>query len=505
MTDDAAVRRVTIVGGGFSGVTAAIQLVRGSPVPLAVTIVEPRAQPGPGLAYSADDPDHRLNGPLWSHSVLAEDASHFARWCERSGILARDRHALAGDGNAFVRRADYGRYLAESLREHAHWPATRSTISHLRGRATGAVLAGGTIATSIDAGPPLHSTMLIVATGNPLPRLHPPIAAGLAAHPSVVANPLEPGSLRRIDPTARVLVVGSGLTALDVVSTLLRDAERPGIVVVSRHGLRPRPQPPAAKPMPGIPGAGAASTQAAERPLDRILGQVPRFLLQAGARPTLRAWVRALRARIREVERQGESWHKGFDELRDVVWRAWPLLPIEQKHRFLRRLRTWYDVHRFRAPPQNDALVRAAEAQGRIEFRAARLHAVELSGDGAGLRVRLIDRRGVREGVEAFDAIVNCTGLDAAAGARANPFLWSLVERGALRIDETGIGFGVDAHCRAIGADGRANPSLRVIGPPTAGTFGDPLGVMFIAAQVYRMLPDALDTLAKPTGEGAAG
>ena len=504
MADDLAMRTVTIVGGGFSGVSAAVQLVRASAVPLAVTIVEPREQVGPGLAYSASDPDHRLNGPLWSHSVLAEDASHFTRWCERDGILARDPQAQAADGNAFVRRADYGRYLADSLREHARWPATGSTICHLRGRASGAAFGDGVIATSTDAGPVLHSTMLIVATGNPLPHLQPPIAAELAAYPSVVANPLEPGSLQRIDSRARVLVVGSGLTALDVVSTLLRDVDRPGIVVVSRHGLRPRPQPPAARPGPDIPGAGAASDQAVERPLDRILGQVPPFLLPPGTPPTLRGWVRALRARIREVEVQGESWHKGFDDLRDVVWRAWPLLPIEQKRRFLRRLRAWYDVHRFRAPPQNDAIVRAAEAQGRIEFRAARLRAVAPLADGARFEVRLAGHRGAGDRAEVFDAIVNCTGLDAAAGARTNPFLWSLVERGALRIDETGIGFGVDAHCRAIGADGRANPSLRVIGPPTAGTFGDPLGAMFIAAQVYRMLPDALDTLAKASGEGAA-
>ena len=85
----------------------------------------------------------------------------------------------------------------------------------------------------------------------------------------------------------------------------------------------------------------------------------------------------------------------------------------------------------------------------------------------------------------------------AAAGLRANPFLASLVDDGWLRVDDVGIGLAVDAHCSAIGADACARPALRVIGPPTAGTFGDPLGVMFIAAQVYRMLPDALAFLAQ--------
>jgi len=480
------VRRITIVGGGFSGATAAVQLVRASPVPLAVTIVEPRETAGPGLAYSAVDRDHRLNGPAWGHSLLPEDGGHFTRWCEAEGVLRRDPEAVAPDGNAFVRRGDYGRYLAATLAAHARWPATGSTIEHLRDRARLAVIDGDAIETRTEAGRSLDSAMLIVATGNPLPRLQAPFAPSLAGHPSVIENPLDPAWLGHVDSLARVLVVGSGLTALDIVSTLVRAGHRGGIVVMSRRGLRPRPQPPVVDP-----GDGSAPP----RPLDRIMGDVPAFLLSAAAPPTLRAWVRALRERIREVEAGGESWHKGFDELRDVVWRAWPLLPAGEQRRFLRSMRTWYDVHRFRAPPQNDAMVRAAEARGAVEFRAARLRSVEAAAGQRTLRVRLAPRGGDDDRVESFDAVVNCTGLDAAAGVRANPFLASLVADGALRVDSSGIGFAVDTNCRAIGADGRPNASLRVVGPPTAGTFGDPLGVMFIVAQVCRMLPDVFDAL----------
>lgn len=496
MGEDHVVSRVTIVGGGFSGASAAVQLVRASPMPLAITIVEPRERAGPGLAYSASDPDHRLNGPTWSHSIVPGDAEHFTRWCDANSILRRDADAVVADGNAFVRRADYGDYLAEALRAHARWPATGSTIAHLRDLAVEAVPGDDRVAIRTASGRTLDSDMLFVATGNPLPRLQDPLAGSLAGHPSVIGNPLDTGSLARIDPQARVLVVGSGLTALDVVSTLVRAGHRGEVVVVSRHGLRPRPQPPVATPGGTVARGLDAPGAAAQAPLERIMGPVPAFLLR-DASPTLRGWVRALRARIREVEAQGESWHKGFDELRDAVWRAWPLLPAGEQRRFLRRMRTWYDVHRFRAPPQNDALVRAAEARGGVEFRAARMRSVEPAGGGASLRARFAGRDGAGERTETYDAIVNCTGLDAAAGLRANPFLASLVDDGWLRVDDVGIGLAVDPHCSAIGADACARPALRVIGPPTAGTFGDPLGVMFIAAQVYRMLPDALAFLAQ--------
>jgi uncharacterized NAD(P)/FAD-binding protein YdhS len=74
----------------------------------------------------------------------------------------------------------------------------------------------------------------------------------------------------------------------------------------------------------------------------------------------------------------------------------------------------------------------------------------------------------------------------------ANPFLAHAGAGGWLRRDRLGWGLEVDARCRAVGADGVARNSLRVFGPPSAGHFGDPLGVAFIGAQVQRVLPDLL-------------
>jgi uncharacterized NAD(P)/FAD-binding protein YdhS len=146
-------------------------------------------------------------------------------------------------------------------------------------------------------------------------------------------------------------------------------------------------------------------------------------------------------------------------------------------------------MHRFRTPPMTDARVRAAEAAGQVRYRAARVQSVSALPDGS-LQACWTDADGPK--VRRFDAVFNCTGLDAAAQAGDNPLLASLYEQGLLQADAAGLGFAVDANGCALGADGRPQPRLRVIGPPTAGTFGDPLGAMFIAAQVHRMLPDWL-------------
>jgi uncharacterized NAD(P)/FAD-binding protein YdhS len=94
-----------------------------------------------------------------------------------------------------------------------------------------------------------------------------------------------------------------------------------------------------------------------------------------------------------------------------------------------------------------------------------------------------------------YDYVVNCTGLDHASSWRTNPVLRSLVQQKLLTRHATGLGFEVGGNCEAIDAAGATQPNLRVIGPPTVGVFGDPLGAPFIAAQVQRMLPDLMHTL----------
>ncbi len=484
-------RAVTIVGGGLSGTSAALQLLRHANVPLAVRVVEARASVGPGLAYSATDADHRLNAPSDPHSVLPEDPGHFTRWWQDQDLRSRDPEACLPSGAVFARRRDYGDYLAATFAARAASAEGGSTLQHVRDRAIGARAdrADGALSVSTEGGLRLMSELLIVATGNPAPRLPSFFDPGLLGHPAVVGDPLRDFGLARIDPTARVLVVGTGLTALDVLSTLVRSGHRGAVVAVSRRGLRPRRHAPAVLG-PNVPAP------ATERPLDRITGPVPLYWATSDGPPTALGVLRRMRRRIDMLSAQDQTWHAAIDELRDSLWQIWPLWPAAEKQRFLRALRPWYDVHRFRAPPQNDALVRRAEAEGRVAFRAARVLAIKAPAGSTGLTVRFSAPGAPAAHIEHFDAVVNCTGLDAAAGATSNPFLAALVDQGWLRVDDTRLGFAVDARCRAVDAAGRAQDRVRVIGPPTAGAFADPLGVVFITAQIHRLVPDVLRTLA---------
>lgn len=484
-------RRVTVIGGGFSGASVAVQLVRASTVPLAITIVEPRADVGCGLAHSADDPDHRLNGTPLQHFVDPADPESFSRWCTEQRIAQKDPGSIAPDASLFVRRKDFGAFVAETVRAHAQWP-TGSTIRHLRDVVTDVVTdvqtTAGTLTVRTAENGAHTPDMVIVATGNALPRLPAEFAAAFNDHPAVVAAPTDLERVRAIPKSARVLVLGSGLTALDILSTLLRSGHEGSITAVSRRGLRPAPQ------------RAQVATQnkiSVAELLARVEGPVAPFILSAGNPPTMRRLLRALRERIRTVEAAGDLWYTPYDELRDVLWQVWATVPMHEKHRFHKRLRPWWDAYRLRAPPQNEALVRGAEASGRVVFRTTRVRSVAQASDGA-IQVVLHDRDALYEKTDSFDAVINCTGLDSTAGARDNPALAALLRGGLISVDATGIGFAVDDSCRAIGADGRAHDALRIIGPPTHGTFGDQVGTPFIAARIRRSLPSMLGALQHP-------
>ena len=122
-------RRIIIVGGGAAGTLIAISLAQLTTNPTEIVIFEPRARLGEGVAYSTNDDRHLLNVPAAGMSALVDDVRHFARW---SNV----------DGDSFVPRRTYARYLRETLESqiqanphvslrHVQQPARRITTSPL--------------------------------------------------------------------------------------------------------------------------------------------------------------------------------------------------------------------------------------------------------------------------------------------------------------------------------------------------------------------------------------
>jgi len=385
----------------------------------------------------------------------------------------------------FPLRLDFARFLAPAFADCAQYNPSGSQMSPARARVVGVTASPDGLELDLrdDAGngSVLHADQLLLATGNAAPSL-PAALAPYVDHPAMIASPWQNARFDQIDRDAAVTVMGSSLTSVDVLASLMRRGHRGQITVFSRRGLRPREQRPPEPPPEPLPESWL---------LDRINGRVPGWLSSVLRKnPSVRAVLAATRERIRNGIAAGEAWQVGFDELRDVVWQIWPQLPTEQQLRFLRQLRPWYDVHRFRLSPATEALVTPAIERGQIRVVAARLERIEdaTCNGQAALSVYLAGSTDLHSPIQT-DVFINCAGLDILREPPADSLEAALLASGILSRHPTGLGFRVDGHHRVLDSQGLANQRIRLIGPATAGCFGDPLGAMFISVQINRLLP----------------
>ena len=465
---------VAVVGGGYTGAVFAIYLSRMVGRPLEIAIVEPRARPGCGVAFDTDDPDLRLNAPLPVHFVYPDAPKHLGDWYAGEGGPARDPGALAADGSIYMRRGDFGRYVEEQFRVHVDSNPSGSKLRHVRSRVLAARWTSGGYSLTLEGERTLSAGLTVLASGYDRPRVPPPFDSAISGHAGFFADPWDTARIRKIHADARVLVLGMAQTASDVIAMLLRSGHKGPVTAVSRHGLYPRRRPPAVfRPPPDV--------------VERVVRPVSLFTAAHGRHASVNSLLRTLRSEARRSEAAGGTWVDPFGDLKDSVWDLWPALPLVEKRRFLRHLRTWYDAHRFQLPPQIDMRIAAAEAGGQISFEAAFCESAAC--DNGALSVTLRQRGSGERRRKAFDAIVNCTGPGMRPDQSENPLVVNLVARGYATPHPVGVGFNVDEECRAIGADGRADPHLRIVGPLTYGAFADQQGAAFIALRLYRIMP----------------
>ncbi len=278
---------VAIIGGGFTGAVVAANLARNT-IGQAVDIIvfEPRARLGAGLAYDTSDPAHRINVPAARMSLLPDEPDDFLHWLEAEGEPRDDQDALAEDGNLYPRRAVFGRYVGDFIASFLR----SGQVRHYRERVVQIIRVGDQWRIKADGGTDILACIAIVATTHPAPSAPRNIAKALAGHPRFVADSTLSDALSVIRENDRVLVIGNGLTAADVIASLRCRGHHGPITALSRRGLRSR---------------GHATTT-----------QEPYGDFFTDPSTTALSLLRRVRLAIREAQAAGNCWHAVFDALR---------------------------------------------------------------------------------------------------------------------------------------------------------------------------------------------
>ena len=325
-------RSIAIVGAGFTGSVLAAHLLRGAQTPTSIHLIERAAAIGSGVAYSTPNSRHLLNVRAYNMSAFPDDPRHFLRW-----LWARDEGgAIPPSGHAFVSRACYGAYIQDVLAEARASAPPHVTLNVVHGETVDILPRARGVHLRLSSGASLAADTVALCTG------HFPPSPPAAATPEVlgtgrfITDPWDLPAVAAIDPDDPVLILGTGLTMVDTVLTLADQGHRGPVVAVSRRGLLPL-------------------AHEETRPFKSFLcpDVMPRTVLDV---------LIALKADVRRARAAGIDWRSAFDALRPYHHRIWRFLPLEERRRFLRHARPFWDVHRHRVAPEVGARIDAARA-----------------------------------------------------------------------------------------------------------------------------------------------
>nr|WP_173576479.1 FAD/NAD(P)-binding protein [Acetobacter fallax] len=488
--------KIVIVGGGASGALAALQLAQWI-APTEILVVEPRAQIGRGIAYSTQNPAHLLNVRAGNISVFPDKPDDFVSWLQ-------EKTDFPADPSAFAPRRLWGEYLTERFEEtgirHCHasvrqitvddktvcltlkylsksealqdahdsrgalpFPGRRQSLRHpveLKGTkdATPFYGAQGNAPEQDNPGDfekhpvsddqTLITGKVILATGHFLPVDVPQISETVRRDGRYIRNIWDqwPGLPETHAP---VVLIGTGLTAVDALLRLRSDGYQGTVIMISRHGLLSSSHGPAESVRESV-----------------IPPETP---------PSALAYLKA----FRQALASGQSWRAGVDSLRGVSNHLWARLPSQEKQRFRRHLLHLWNTSRHRMAPQVAHSVTEDLARGRLIVRKGNVYAIEDSENSLSVKVR------VREGTDSIQAalVMNCSGPDTNYKRVQSPVLNSLFKTGLAKPDESGVALATDAKGALINASGNVSNLLYAIGPLRAGSLFETTAIPEIRQQ----------------------
>ncbi|MCZ8133367.1 MAG: FAD/NAD(P)-binding protein [Steroidobacteraceae bacterium] len=441
---------VAIVGSGFCGTVAAIHLLRNPALArLRILLIERPGHGVGGVAYDVASPNLVLNVPTLRMSAFDDAPDDFLEFL-------RTREPAA-EPYGHARRCDYGEYLAARLDQ-----AARAALERTGGTITVEPLAGrvrdlqrdalGRLHLVVDTGAATLEVLadaVLLATG-PLPASPPAWLEPWMLDEHRYADAWTPGATAPDERGGTIVLLGTGLTMVDLAVELRSAGHAGPIVAVSRHGLLPRTDdgpvpPPRGDELPPEVAAALADEPAYAR------------------RARVAELARALHRRGRELRAEGRDWRTLIGAVRARLPELWHRLDAVERARFLRHARVYWDVHRHRLPATLAVRVEQEALGGQLEIVAGRV--THAGRDPGGLRLRVAPRGGGEPRELLAARVVNCTGAGPATRVSFGLPWLPLVERGWVATDAAALGVYTDPDGRLLDATLAAHPDLWYAGP----------------------------------------
>jgi uncharacterized NAD(P)/FAD-binding protein YdhS len=435
---------ILIIGGGASGCLVALHILRALKTtgPSAnITVVEPSQSLARGVAYSTEHLVHLLNVPAGDMSAFESGPDHFLDYLRK---MHPDLQP-----NSFVPRRWFGEYLESLLKSFGDTQHVRRSAISISRNTQWEV--------KLDDSSTLKADTLILAIGNLKPQAPKEFSDPVIQSAAWMGNAWDDARYRDIHPDARVGVLGTGLTMVDVVKTLRESGHRGKITALSRRGLLPQVHQTKKSPQT------TADFKNTEK-LSQVLSE--------------------FRTLVRRHEQDGGVWQDCMLALRPMTNQIWSRLPDAEKNRFLRHLKPYWEVHRHRQPQESVDFLNDLISRGFLQVKAGRIRAATLN--ASSIELKILNSTNLRDEVLHFDHLINAMGAIADFRHSLDPVISSLQKGGWLVPHHLGLGLSVNENLQIIGKNG-PSPSLYAVGSPTKGQFWESTAIPDIRNQAAKL------------------
>lgn len=438
-------KRITIIGGGASGTLLAVQLLRAAKSePVEINMIEKRSVIGRGVAYSTTDDVHLLNVPASRMGAFADDVAHFMTWLGEKG------YDYGPD--SFVPRRIFGEYLRDVLDNAQDEKHDSVKLNVFEDDAVDISVDSNKAEITLASGETMYSEKAVLAFGNFLPP-HPSVAdLSFTSHPKYFQSPWHEGVFESIEKNEDILIIGTGLSMVDVVLKLARSGHSGKISAISTRGL-----------LPAVHKLGLA---------------YPSFSDELRSTTRITDMLKSVRAHIKKAEETGSDWRAVIDSLRPITAEIWQSLPVSEKRYFKQHLSRYWNVARHRMPAEVADILDNLKDEGRLEILTGRLKRIE--GDQR-FTVHYTNT-GVENNLTA-DTIINCIGSESNFRKLDSALVSNLFDRGLIRSDA--LNFGIDAlpNGSVVGQNGENSDVIFTLGTALKGTLWETTAIPEIRSQ----------------------
>ncbi len=446
---------IAIVGGGFTGAILAARLLCETPDDVSVLLIERASLLGRGIAYGTQYGWHLLNVPAVGMSAIPEQPEHFLRW-------ANANYDSAVGPESFVPRRVYGQYVESLLRD-----AIESNPGRFDSRQDEAIAidrSSGLANVLLRSGEVIEARKVVLALGN-LPPGDPSLPGKSAESSRYFPYAWSAAPLENVEGEHEILLVGTGLTAVDTAIALRGHNFTGTIHVLSRRGLLPRQHKPSLA--------------------------WPPFWNENSPR-TARGLLRLVRAQVKAALDLDIGWRSVFDSLRPFTAQIWQSLPLVEKRRFLRHARSYWEVHRHRVSPEIAGLIAHQLISKELRTHSGRILSYDENAHGVTITYR--ERRTQQKKTLRVDRVINCTGPETDCRRLDHPLLASLRQQGLASPDELFLGLQTAADGALINSMGVPSDFLSAVGPARKGQLWETTAIPEILDQISalaKLLSDA--------------